>query len=215
MKSSVLLPVGLLALSLVASTKAAGDDWAAIPPDDAKIVFNGPGRFSNSQFAERSSPPATVQVGKWDNGFFYPRAEIYLRELWPQYFLSSELELKRSLAIWDFLKRGTLDLGAKEKATNVLGPVEYRRFSIKELNCVGFGQHYGASTGFDNDRGVPPHYITGYYCDDEPLSDSTVEAVVHALGVKGYKMPPAPTDTGPGPSEAGSEGGRFPEFDRL
>ncbi len=194
MKSSILLPAALLALSLVASAKAAGDEWESITPDDAKIVFNAPGLFGSGQFAKWSRYDVKMQVGMWAHGSLYPRAEIFLQELQPGYLLTRETKLKGSLANWDFLKRGTLDLGAKEKAANVLGRVEYRRFSIKELNCVGFGQHYGTPTEADNDRGVAPHYITGYYCDDKPLSDSTVEAVVHALGVRGYKVPPAPTD---------------------
>ncbi len=195
MKSSILLPAALLALSLVASAKAAGDEWESIIPDDAKIVFNGPGLIGSGQFAKRSRNDVTMQVGMWAHESLYPRAEIFLQELQPGYLLTRETKLKGSLANWEFLKRGTLDLGAKEKAANVLGRVEYRRFSIKELNCVGFGQHYGILTGgYDNDRGVAPHYIVGYYCDDKSLSDSTVDAVVHALGVKGYKVPPAPTD---------------------
>ncbi len=195
MKSSILLPAALLALSLVASAKAAGDEWESITPDDAKIVFNAPGLFGSGQFAKWSRYDVKMQVGMWAHGSLYPRAEIFLQELQPGYLLTRETKLKGSLTNWEFLKRGTLDLGAKEKAANVLGRVEYRRFSIKELNCVGFGQHYGIQTGgYDNDRGVAPHYITGYYCNDKPLSDSTVDAVVHALGVKGYKVPPALTD---------------------
>ena len=193
MKSSILLPAALLALSLVASAKAAGDEWGAITPDDAKIVFNGPGLFGG-QFAKQSRHDVTMQVGMWVHGSLYPRAEIFLQELQPGYLLRRKIELKTSLTDWGFLEGGALDLGAKEKAINALGRVEYRRFSIKDLNCVGFAQHYGRPSEADNDRGIPPHYITGYYCDDKPLSDSTVDAVVHALGVKGYKVPPAPTD---------------------
>ncbi len=189
MKRFLYLPAALLVLSVAVSARSAGDEWELVSPNEAKIVFEAPGFVGTGRFAKRSTLSAGEHVGVWLYGSLYPRAQIYLQELHPDHVRRDKMPLERALKSWKLFRGKSLDLGVREKAVNVLGRVEYRRFSVEELHCVGFGQHFGVGGRWDNDRGIPPHYITGYYCDAEPLADGTVEAVVQALGVRGYKTP--------------------------
>ncbi len=192
-RSQILLVVVLVPL-LVVSGKAAAAEWEAVGPDDAKIVFYGPGLFGTGQFAKRSIHQLNQHFGMWVFGSDYPRAEIYIEELWPNFVRKRGIQFENVLKQFEFLKGARLDLNAKQKVVNVLGRIEYYKFRFHDLHCVGFGQHYGVGLSFENDYGVPPNYLIGYYCDDETLSDDTVEAVVHGIGVKDYKVPPAPSN---------------------
>jgi hypothetical protein len=187
MKHLVLLSTTLLALLTIISTMAVGNEWEDIPPSEAKIVFDAPGLIGGGQFKTQSKNYYSEQIGIWFSGPFYPRAVVYLQELYPNSVRRDRIRLVHALKF--LLKDKELDIAANQEAVNVLGRVEYGRFIVEKLHCVGFGQHFGVGGTWDNDRGIPPHFITGYYCDTKPLTDDIVEAAIQALGVRGYNTP--------------------------
>ena len=132
-RSQILLVVVLVPLLLV-SGKAAAAEWDAVGPDDAKIVFYGPGLFGTGQFAKRSIHKFNQQVGMWVLGSHYPRAEIYIQELWPNFVLTREIRFENALKQFKFLEGARLDLDAKQKAVNVLGRIEYYKFGFNDLH---------------------------------------------------------------------------------
>lgn len=189
MRYLLLLSTTLLALLTIVSTGAVAGEWKRIPPSEAKIVFDAPGLMRDGWFWKNSRTSVSAQHGSWFSGPLAPRAEVYLEDLWPNYVRRSRIRLEHSINGWKFLQGKKLDLGAASKAVNVLGRIEYRQFKVEELHCVGFGQHFGEGGMWDNDRDILPDYISGYYCDAEPLTDDVVKAVIQALGVRGYKTP--------------------------
>ncbi len=189
MRYLLLLSTTLLALLTIVSTGAVAGEWKRIPPSEAKIVFDAPGLIHDGRFWKNSRTSVSAQHGSWFSGPLAPRAEVYLEDLWPDYVRGSRIRLEQSIKGWKFLQGKNLDLGATSKAVNVLGRVEYRQFKVEEFHCVGFGQHFGEGGMWDNDRDILPDYISGYYCDAEPLTDDVVKAVIQALGVRGYKTP--------------------------
>ena len=181
-----LLRVSVLAFLLGNPVVAAGAEWAPIDKSDAKIVFRGPG-LGASQIFERSIPQYHQEYGIWSSDTRCPRAEVFLYQLWPAYVFSRSQDLRTIAEMWKFLEGKNPKFSTKRATLNALGRVKYELFSMSTLHCVAFMQHFGTGSGAPNDLGIPPNIIGGYYCDSEPLSGNTVEAVIQGIRVKGYK----------------------------
>lgn len=187
MKRSVLSYVAFLLLSVAIFNTTAASEWEAVDVDDAKIVFRGP-NLGDGQFFKRSSSHDYQEYGTWSAGSRCPRAEVFLYQLWPDYIFARSQDVSTIVGMWRFFEGKNPKFSAEQNAINALGRVNFKLFAMNvPLHCVAFAQYFGTGSGFPNDQGIPPNIISGYYCDREPLPESTVEAVIQGIKVKGYK----------------------------
>ncbi len=178
--------VALAAVLWVAAAPARGAEWAPVAEDESRIVFAVSG-LSAGAFYKRDQPWGNEARAFWRGAGGMPRAEIYLLLLSPNRIIRTDHDLAELTGQWRFLDaRG---LAAGEMTAGVVGGLRYLRFGGDDLHCVSFLRAWGSSAIWDNDRGVPPNHLTGYYCDRQPLSDATVKAILGAIGVRGYGVP--------------------------
>ena len=193
-QSMVRLAVVTAAFTWIIAGPAWGNEWKSIAEEDSKIVLYAPG-VSGGAFQKRSQTYRNEDYAYWRGSGGMPVVEIYLSRLWPDRIYRTKHDLSRLARQWNLLSGKNLEFTGAETTKNAVGRVEYGRFTADGFHCFSFLQGWGSSDQWDNDQGVPPNYLTGYYCDRSALSDDTVKAVLSGIGVRGSKVPAKPAHT--------------------
>lgn len=189
-QSVVGMAVATVAFTWIAASPAWGAEWKSIAEEDSKIVFDAPGLAGGTFFYKRGDNFSNEDHAYWRGSGGMPVVEIYLLRLAPNRIFRTDHDLKKYTGQWNFLSGKDLKFTGAETIKNAVGRVEYRRFTADGLHCFSFLQGWGSSAGWDAPTfGVPPNYLTGYYCDRSALSDDTVNTVLGGIGVRGYKVP--------------------------
>ncbi len=175
----------LIALALgLAQPAAAESDWDQIPNDKARILFEAPGLDRRSSARKETSSSwhevAIFQSGGGD----LPRAGLHHTELWPGYLFPTKQDLRESVKGWSYLEGEALQFSKEVTLVNKLGRVIYRRFSKGPGDCFAFQSYFGATSGGDNNWGVPMQVVEGYYCAPDKINDGVIEAALETLFVE-------------------------------
>jgi hypothetical protein len=104
--------------------------------------------------------------------------------------------------IRQWLHSESIDIGAGGKSENVLGEVEYLRFTRGDATECVFMRQYGDTFSDQRDyfpSGSMGHgniMIRGYYCvaPFQELSQKTLERFLSGIGIKGFGVPEKPQD---------------------
>ncbi|MCZ6623818.1 MAG: hypothetical protein O7B35_06240, partial [Deltaproteobacteria bacterium] len=93
-----------------------------------------------------------------------------------------------------FGEKGQVKALEKGKQRNLLGPVDYQKFSVGPIQCVAFAQTWDTSGDPREHRSAGTKLIFGHYCGSqgESLSDQRVAEIVSAVGVKADEVPEPP-----------------------
>ncbi len=181
--------IAIAAFVLAPATASWGAEWSSVTERRSRIVLEAPG-LSDGTFAKRGQYWGNEESAFWRGGSGgMPLAEVYVRMLAPDRIYRTGPDLEKSTRQWNFLKQKDLEFAGEKTTRSEIGVVRHERFTANGLHCVSFLHTWGSSGGWDNDQGVPPNYLVGYYCDRGPLTDATVTAILGGIGVRGYYLP--------------------------
>jgi hypothetical protein len=90
---------------------------------------------------------------------------------------------EKNLRFWNRMKNESFHLGAYNKIRTSIGELEFRRYKVKQNECVFFGKYFGWSSGDDTRR--PTQQINGYFCQkpNEALRDSDISELLHGFSL--------------------------------
>lgn len=192
----------LLLLMLTSATSPAwAASWEAIPSKNADLVLVAPGLEAPvANFQRASEGLQTFQFGRWrPTGAAYPEARLILIRISsaapPGMTFRREPPLEERARQW--LKSDRIEAGKGDTYRNVLGELEYQRFTRNgSTECVfmrQYGDTYSDQRSYfsDGSMGHGNIMIRGYYCvqPDEPLSQSTLRGFLSGIGLKGHALP--------------------------
>ena len=181
-------------------------DWEPIPADEASLVLYAPGLGSpRVSFKRRVKGLKIYELGHWRPTVgASPEAKIILfrfKSVAPSSMtFVREPPLEERIRRW--LGSENIEMGASGKYRNVLGGMEYARFTRDgATQCVfmrQFGDTYSDQRGYfsDGSTGHGNIMIRGYYCVAPfyELSRDTLERFLAGIGLKGIGVPEEPLD---------------------
>ncbi len=194
-----------VAVAVVLVGCAAGSgirtDRVVISEDDSKLVFSDPKTadlvptfFRQAASDDYGGDPQTTFVGLWrSRSGTFPHARINYIKAGLGYHFEDAFDISTYVEKLRFGEKGQVEALEKGKQRNLLGPVDYQKFSVGPIQCVAFAQTWdslvdvmGLSAGTKR--------IVGYYCGSqgESLSDQRIAEIVSAVGVKGDEVPEPP-----------------------
>lgn len=186
-----------------------------MPAVEASLVLYAPGLGApRVHFVRKIDDLKIYELGHWRPTVgASPEAEIVLLRFTPVapsgMTWRSEPPLEERIRRW--FRSDSIDLGAGGKYENVLGEVEYSRFTRNgATECVfmrQYGDTYSDQRGYfsDGGAGLGDIMIRGYYCvaPGEQLSQATLGRFLAGIGLKGFGVPEEPRDLAlPGQSAA-------------
>lgn len=177
-----------------------------MPADEANLVLYAPGlddprvdfkrRYEDFKHFELghwlptvgTSPEAGIILFRYDP--IAPRGMTFVREP----------PLEKRIRQW--FRSENIEMGAGGKYKNVLGGMEYVRFTRDgATQCVfmrQYGDTYSDQRGYfsDGSTGHGNIMIRGYYCvaPFHELSQGTLERFLYGIGLKGFGVPEKPAD---------------------
>ena len=181
-------------------------DWEPISADEASLVLYAPGLGSpRVSFKRRIDGLKVYELGHWRPTVgASPEAKIILfrfKSVAPSSMtFVREPSLEERIRRW--LSSENIEMGASGKYRNVLGGMEYARFTRDgATQCVfmrQFGDTYSDQRGYfsDGSTGHGNIMIRGYYCVAPfyELSRDTLEGFLAGIGLKGIGVPEEPLD---------------------
>ena len=188
------------------SGTSTSEEWHPIPAEEASLVLYAPGLGSpRVNFKQRTEGLNIYELGHWRPATgTAAEAEIILFRFTPvapsgMTFVREPL-LEARVRRW--FRSETIEMGAAGKYRNVLGGLEYARFTRDgATQCVfmrQFGDTYSDQRGYfsDGTTGHGDTMIRGYYCvaPFHELSQKALEGFLAGIGLKGIGVPAEPRD---------------------
>ena len=181
--------------------KPASEDWGPIPASEARLVLRAPGLDSpRTSFKRRVQGLTSYELGHWrPTTGTAAEAKLILIKLTDvapsQMTFVREPPLEVRIRQW--FASESIEIGSSGNARNVLGAVEYTRFTRDgAIQCV-FVRQYGDT--FADQRGYFPDgstghgdiMIRGYYCVSpfHELTASAIHRFVSGIGLEGFAVP--------------------------
>ena len=90
---------------------------------------------------------------------------------------------EKNLRLWRRMKSASFNLGSYNKMRTSIGELSYRRYKVRQNQCVFFGKYFGWSDGDDTRR--PTKLLNGYFCQkpSETLEDSDIAELLNSLSL--------------------------------
>lgn len=200
------MAIGLSGCAVPATTTSTPGEWEPMPAEEAGLVLFAPGLGSpRVNFMRKIDGLKIYEFGRWrPEAGAYPEAEIILFRFSP--VAPSGMTFVREPTLEERIRQSfgaeTIDMGAGGRYENVLGEMEYIRFTRDGANqCVfmrQFGDTYSDQRGYfsDGSMGHGDTMIRGYYClaPFHELSQITLERFLAGIGLKGFAVPAEPVD---------------------
>ncbi len=173
-------------------------DRVVISEDDSMLVFYDPKTadlvptFFKQVASDIYGSDTTIFVGLWrSRSGTFPHARISYMETSPGYYFLSAHDISSYVERLRFGEKGQVKALEKGKQRNLLGPVDYQKFSVGPIQCVAFSQSWDPMVTLSWDRMAGTRRIVGYYCGSQggSLSDQRIAEIVSAVGVKDEKGP--------------------------
>jgi hypothetical protein len=177
-----------------------------MPTDEASLVLYAPGLDDpRVNFKRKYKDLKVYEFGHWRPAVgTSPEAKIILfrfKSVAPSSMtFVREPPLEERIRRW--LGSENIEMGASGKYRNVLGGMEYARFTRDGATQCVFMRQYGDTfsdqRGYfsDGSTGHGNIMIRGYYCvaPFHPLSQATLERFLAGIGLKGFGVPEKPDD---------------------
>lgn len=188
------------------SGTSTSGEWGPIPAEEASLVLYAPGLDSpRVSFKRKTKDMKIYELGHWRPASgTAAEARIILFRFSP--VAPSGMTFVREPPLEERVRRWfrseTIEMGAAGKHRNVLGSLEYTRFTRDgATQCVffrQFGDTYSDQRGYfsDGSTGHGDIMIRGYYCvaPFHELSQSTIDGFLSGIGLKGFGVPAKPLD---------------------
>jgi hypothetical protein len=199
---------GLLGCAEPGQSSSSQGSWEPIPTDEASLVLYAPGLESpRVQFTRMVDGFTMYEMGHWNPATGgSPVAEIVVLRISSS--APSGMTFVREPPLEERIKgwfgENNVETESVAKFKNVLGPLEYMRFTrYGAIQCV-FMRQYGDTFSDQRDYfsdGSTGHgniMIRGYYCvaPNRELSQSTLERFLTGIGLKGFGVPAKPANLG-------------------
>jgi hypothetical protein len=176
-------------------------EWRPMPADEASLVLYAPGLGApRVNFERKTKGLRAMERGHWRPALgAYPEAEIILMRFTDHAPSSMTWVREPPLAerVDEWLRTDSIETGTGGKIRNVLGEVEYLRFTRNGATECVFMRQYGDT--FSDQRAEKSHgniMIRGFYClaPGERLTHRTLRRFMVGVGLKGYEIPAASRD---------------------
>lgn len=172
-----------------------------MPADEASLVLYAPGLGApRVNFERKTKGLKAMETGHWRPSVgAHPEAGIMLLRFTDSAPSSMTWVREPPLVkrVDEWFRTDSIETGTGGTISNVLGEVEYLRFTRNGATECVFMRQYGDT--FSDQRAAESHgniMIRGYYClaPGERLDHRTLRRFLVGIGLKGYEIPAASRD---------------------